>query len=66
VLIIVNGEPCEFTGTVADLLQSRCGERCPGGVAVAVDGAVVRRGDWESHPLRGGERVDVVTAVQGG
>lgn len=36
------------------------------GVAVAVDGAVVRRSDWPSTPLPAGARVEVLTAVQGG
>lgn len=36
------------------------------GVAVAVDGAVVPRADWATHPLAEGARVEVLTAVQGG
>lgn len=65
-LITFNGKPFEFDGTIADLLQSRCGNRCPGGVAVAVDFAVVPRAEWESRLLHEGNRVEVVTAVQGG
>lgn len=36
------------------------------GVAVAVDGSVVRRADWAATPLDEGARVEVLTAVQGG
>lgn len=36
------------------------------GVAVAVDGEVVRRADWATAALAEGSRVEVLTAVQGG
>jgi sulfur carrier protein len=36
------------------------------GVAVAVDGEVVRRVDWATAVLVEGARVEVLTAVQGG
>ncbi len=36
------------------------------GVAVAVDGAVVRRDDWPATRLADGATVEVLTAVQGG
>jgi sulfur carrier protein len=36
------------------------------GVAVAVDGEVVPRGDWASTPMRDGQQVEVLRAVQGG
>lgn len=36
------------------------------GVAVAVDGSVVRRADWPATPLTDGATVEVLTAVQGG
>ena len=36
------------------------------GIAVAVDGEVVRRSDWASVALAEGARVEVLTAVQGG
>ena len=64
--IIVNGEPLEFSGSVADLVERRFGDRRRTGVAVAVDRAVVPRGDWDARPLAAGARVEIVTAVQGG
>jgi sulfur carrier protein len=36
------------------------------GVAAAVNGEVVRRAAWESTRLAAGDRVEVITAVQGG
>ncbi len=36
------------------------------GLAVAVDGEVVRRGKWEELVLSEGQSVEVVEAIQGG
>jgi sulfur carrier protein len=36
------------------------------GVAVAVDGEVVPRGQWAATALRDGQQVEVLRAVQGG
>ena len=36
------------------------------GLAVAVDGEVVPRGQWAKVELREGQRVEIVQAVQGG
>lgn len=36
------------------------------GLAVAVDGTVVRRADWEDRTLHEGARVEIVGASQGG
>ena len=36
------------------------------GVAVALDGEVVPRGDWSTTPFREGQEVEVLHAVQGG
>jgi sulfur carrier protein len=36
------------------------------GVAVAVNGEVVPRTAWAQTPLRAGDRVEVLTATQGG
>jgi thiazole synthase len=36
------------------------------GVAVAVDGEVVPRGEWEATPLTEGQKVEVLAAIQGG
>ncbi|TSI18764.1 sulfur carrier protein ThiS [Brevibacterium aurantiacum] len=36
------------------------------GIALAVDGEVIRRGQWSGVTLAQGHSVDIVTAVQGG
>ncbi|HCT79765.1 MAG TPA: thiamine biosynthesis protein ThiS [Micromonosporaceae bacterium] len=36
------------------------------GIAVAVNGEVVRRAKWPEHRLFDGDRIDVLTAAQGG
>ena len=36
------------------------------GVAVALDGEVVRRADWTLAVVLDGQRIEVLTAVQGG
>ncbi len=66
--VFVNGERRELRSeaTVADLVQTLPGAPDGRGVAVAVDGEVVRRGAWSSTELAGGARVEVVAAVQGG
>ncbi|GAB3491315.1 sulfur carrier protein ThiS [Nocardiopsis coralliicola] len=64
--ITVNGEHRAYPdgSTVGDVVRALT--QAPGGVAAAVNDAVVRRGSWDSAPLADGDRVDVVTAVQGG
>ena len=62
-----NGEQVdEVAGTVADLVRSHLSEPGLRGVAVAVNDAVVPRGEWSRHPLSDGDVVEIVTAVQGG
>ncbi|MER5308883.1 sulfur carrier protein ThiS [Streptomyces sp. NPDC002773] len=64
--VSVNGEPRELSGPltldalVATLTTSRSG------VAAALNETVVPRGEWASTPLGEGDRVEVLTAVQGG
>ena len=66
VQVKVNGEPrdlpdgCTVAQAVAELTAA------PSGVAAAVNGEVVPRGSWAATPLRDGDQVDIVTAVQGG
>lgn len=47
------------------LLRERLGE-VPAGTAVAVNGEVVPKSEWESTQLDDGAQVDILTAVQGG
>lgn len=65
--VTVNGEPRAVAGrTVADLLVELETAADGRGVAVAIDGEVVARGDWARRTLQGGQRVEVLTAIQGG
>jgi sulfur carrier protein len=64
--LIVNGKACEAAdGATLDALV-RTVTAAVSGVAVAVNDEVVRRGSWASTPLNDGDRVEVLTAVQGG
>ena len=69
---VVNGEPYPLdepvpvAELVARLLPEVVVDGVPGGVAVAVDDAVVPRGEWHRTTIRPGMRVEVVSAVQGG
>lgn len=63
----LNGEPFdEPAETVADLVRSHLADSGPRGVAVAVNAAVVPRGEWSRHRLLDGDVIEIVTAVQGG
>jgi sulfur carrier protein len=66
--VTVNGERRELEAgaTVADVVASLPGAPDGRGVAVAVDGEVVRRGAWDRTELGSGARLEVVVAVQGG
>ncbi|MBF6619387.1 MAG: sulfur carrier protein ThiS [Patulibacter sp.] len=65
--LIVNGEPRQVVGrTVVDLLTEMQTAADARGVAVAIDGEVVVRSEWPRRILRAGERVEVLTAIQGG
>ena len=63
-IVHVNGRAREVEPglTVADLVA----DTPTRGLAVAVDAEVVPRGEWEERALRDGERVEILTAVQGG
>ncbi|MER6537882.1 sulfur carrier protein ThiS [Streptomyces sp. 900105755] len=66
VTISVNGERREIApGTALDALV-RSLTAAPSGVAAAVNETVVPRGQWATTGLADGDRVEVLTAVQGG
>jgi len=64
--IVVNGVPhdLEDGATVADVVVALA--PAPTGVAVAVNDVVVPRGSWSDTVLGDADRVEVLTAVQGG
>jgi sulfur carrier protein len=69
---LVNGEPYALaarTGVedlVAALVPAYVAGGTPQGVAVAINDAVVPRGTWAGTVVAPGDRVEIVTAVQGG
>ncbi|MEU9193410.1 sulfur carrier protein ThiS [Streptomyces hundungensis] len=64
--ISVNGEPRALVpGTTLDALVAAL-TPARSGVAAAVNEAVVPRGAWPTTTLGDGDRVEVLTAVQGG
>jgi sulfur carrier protein len=66
-VIFVNGEPRERAGaTVAELLADLGVETSGRGVAVAVDGEVIPRAEWDERRVNEGERVEALSAMQGG
>jgi thiazole synthase len=66
--IELNGEPHELPPGAtleAAVRESGAGEGARG-VAVALEGEVVPRGEWERTVLRDGQSVEVLAAIQGG
>ncbi|MFJ5267004.1 sulfur carrier protein ThiS [Streptomyces sp. NPDC088358] len=64
--ILVNGERrLVAAGTALDTLVATL-TAAPSGVAAALNETVVPRTQWPSTSLREGDRVEVLTAVQGG
>lgn len=67
-MIKVNGQPRELPeqGSLLALISELVGDPQARGVAVAVNGEVVPRADWPTTRLAAGDRVEVLTATQGG
>lgn len=65
--VALNGESRELpaAATVMDAVVL-AGADASRGVAVAVEGEVVPRSEWDSRELNEGDSVEVVRAVQGG
>ncbi|MDE6267916.1 MAG: sulfur carrier protein ThiS [Muribaculaceae bacterium] len=65
--ITVNNKPQEMPegSTVADLARQQ-GVADGKGVAIAMNGAVVRRDVWESTPLSDGATIVLIKAAYGG
>ncbi|AZM88796.1 MULTISPECIES: sulfur carrier protein ThiS [Streptomyces] len=64
--ISVNGEPREIAaGTTLDAVVATL-TSAPSGVAAALNETVVPRGQWPATPVDEGDRIEILTAVQGG
>jgi sulfur carrier protein len=64
-VIRLNGEERAFVSESVDEMLDRL-EIEPRGVAVAIDGDVVRRSEWPITRIRDGCSIEIVTAVAGG
>ena len=67
-VVVLNGEPRELPAeaTVAAAVRLAGAPTGGRGVAVALDGEVVPRGEWTTTELREGQALEVLRAVQGG
>jgi sulfur carrier protein len=65
--ICINGEDRRLAAaTVIELLRAEGVDPARRGVAVAVNGRVVRRSDWPTTPLSAGDAVEIVKPFAGG
>jgi sulfur carrier protein len=63
----VNGEEAEVTvATIAELLAERGIDPQARFLAVAINGAVVRRAEWPLAALSAGDDIEIVRPLQGG
>jgi sulfur carrier protein len=65
-IVTVNGKERSLPAhaTVESLVEDL--EAPSRGVAVAIDGEVVPRAEWQATALQDGARIEVVAAIQGG
>ena len=66
--VILNGEERALPdgACVSDAVRATGAGDGPRGVAVALDGEVVPRAEWDGTELEDGGQVEVLRAVQGG
>jgi sulfur carrier protein len=66
--VVINGEHRDLPAdaTIAVAVREAGAPDDGRGVAVALDGEVVPRGQWDRTPVRDGQQVEVLHAVQGG
>ena len=66
--LLINGKEVEteLDVTVEGLLAQSLKTDAHDGIAVAVNGEVVPKGEWGERSLEEGDRVEIIRAVQGG
>jgi sulfur carrier protein len=65
--IRVNGQDEPLgVATLAALLEEKAVDTGQRGIAVALNGAIVPRAAWPQTPLRPGDSIEIVRALQGG
>jgi sulfur carrier protein len=66
VQVTVNGRRIEFASDLSLSTLVATVSEARSGIAVALNNEVVPRGSWDSVAVVDGDRVEIVTAVQGG
>jgi sulfur carrier protein len=65
--ILLNGKERESSAMTIEELLGACGiDPSSPGVAVALNDRVVRRAAWTETAIDDGDRVEIITAMQGG
>jgi sulfur carrier protein len=66
--VTLNGRPAEMPrgATLADAVAAVGHDASARGVAVARNGEVARRSEWPTTRLQESDRIEILTAVQGG
>ncbi|CAA2140805.1 MULTISPECIES: sulfur carrier protein ThiS [Methylobacterium] len=68
--LTINGHPREVEAadlsTLFQVEAEETGIESPQGIAIALNGTVIRRRDWETTPVAEGDKVEIVRAMQGG
>jgi sulfur carrier protein len=68
--LLVNGEPRECEADTVEALfaleAEETGLDSPQGIAIALNGRVLRRKDWAQTTITPGDRIEIVRAMQGG
>ena len=67
-IIQLNGESKEFSDgiTVETLIQQQTQTDSATGIAIAINGQVIRRTQWETTVFSSGDDVEILQAVAGG
>jgi len=66
--IVVNGKPRDLPlpMPLRQVLESLTLPALERGLAVAVNGELIRRGEWERHIVKPEDELEIVQATQGG
>lgn len=64
--IIINDNPTEVEDALTVRALADLEGLGPSGSAVAVNGRVIRRADWDATVLNGGDKVLIIKAAYGG
>ncbi|AMN40648.1 sulfur carrier protein ThiS [Rhodoplanes sp. Z2-YC6860] len=69
-ILTVNGEQREtMSGNLAELWRAETEHldlESPKGYAIALNGALIRKDQWQHTTITDGDRVEIVRAMQGG